>query len=136
MATTGDHLGNLELVYIDDVAIGCTTQMSFSNSSEQIDATCKDNDGARQSLPGQKNSSLSISGNQVFNNTISNDDLWALWNDRTEFTCTRSTGVVGDYEYVGIAYIESIEMVDNVNEVASFSCSIVFTGAVAQNLLT
>jgi predicted secreted protein len=130
MATTGDHLGNLRLMYVDDVAIGCTTSMSLSLSSESVDSTCKDNNGARQSLAGQQNWSVSIAGNQVFENTVSVDDLVTLWKNRTEFECKLSTNVTGDVEYTGDAYIESMEIVDNVNEVATWTANVVGTGPI------
>lgn len=130
MATTGDHLGNLRLLYIDDEVVGCTTTMSASFSSESVDATCKDNNGARQSLPGQQNASVAVAGYQVFNQTVSCDDLWNLWKNRTEFEARLSTNVSGDNEFVGTAYFESIEFTDNVNEAAAWSGNIVFTGAV------
>lgn len=135
MATTGDHLGNLRLLYIDDEVVGCTTTMSASFSSESVDATCKDNNGARQSLPGQQNASVSVAGYQVFNQTVSIDDLLDLWQGRTEFEARLSTNVTGDTEIVGSAYIESIEVTDNVNEAASWSANIVFTGAVSFDVI-
>lgn len=136
MATTGDHLGNLRLLYIDDVAVGCTTQMSLSLSSEEVDSTCKDNNGARQSLAGQQNWSVSISGHQVFENNPSVDDLFDLWKNRTEFEARLSTGVTGDVEYTGDAYISSMEITDNVNEVATWSATITGTGAISATTIS
>jgi|694.fasta_scaffold98515_4 predicted secreted protein len=130
MPTAGDHLGNLRLLYIDDVAVGCTTTLSASFSSESVDATCKDNDGARQSLPGQQNASVAVAGYQVFDQTVSIEDILALWQDRTEFECKLSTNVSGDIEIIGNAYFESVEISDNVNEASSWSGNIIFTGAV------
>lgn len=135
MATTGDHLGNLRKLYIDGDVVGCTTQMSLSFQNEEVDSTCKDNDGAKQSLPGQQSWSVSLSGFQVFNNNPSVDDLLQLCKDRTEFTCLLSTEVTGDTEYQGTAYIASMEIVDNVNEVASYSCTIQGTGPLALNVI-
>ena len=135
MATLGDHLGNIRLLYIDGTAVGCTTQMEFQGQSDEVDATCKDNDGAKQSLPGQKGWTVSLSGFQVFNNNPSVDDLFALWNDRTEFTVLLSTDVVGDTEYQGSGYIQSITITDNVNEVASYSISITGIGPISANVI-
>lgn len=67
--------GNSLLLSIGSSAIGCTTNTTFSSSNETIDVTCKDNSGAKASLPGGNTASITF---EMFYNPSSSytvDDL-------------------------------------------------------------
>ena len=40
--TTGKISGNIRMLYMDNVLVGCTTANGFSGTNEQIETTCKD----------------------------------------------------------------------------------------------
>ena len=52
--------GNTLLLYVGAQAIGCTTSTTFSSQNESIDVTCKDNSGAKQTLPGGNSATVSF----------------------------------------------------------------------------
>jgi len=75
--------GNSLLLSIGGSSIGCTTNTTFSSSNETIDVTCKDNDGAKSSLPGGNTASITF---EMFYNPSSSytvDDLLAVHQDGT-----------------------------------------------------
>jgi predicted secreted protein len=132
MPTVGVFLGNKVVPVIDDVAIGCTTECSLELTSEVIDATCKDNDGARQVLPGQNGWTFSFSGLQVLDDADGVKSLTALQLAKTIVPVTVSTGVVGDPEFTGSGYISSVSLNYSLNEVASYDVTIEGTTPLAQ----
>jgi len=75
--------GNDILVYVEGQAIGCLTSNEFSSTNNEIDVTCKDDDGARKVLPGGNQSSISFEG--FFNPASSYGfhDLIAVHKNRT-----------------------------------------------------
>jgi len=75
--------GNSLLLSIGGSSIGCTTNTTFSSSNETIDVTCKDNDGAKSSLPGGNTASITF---EMFYNPSSSytvDDLLSVHQDGT-----------------------------------------------------
>lgn len=134
MATTGAVKGNLLGVYVDvsgtDTLIACTTGGSFSASLETIDATCKDNDGARAILPGGQTWSMSVDGLIKYDAAYGMEDLWTLFAAKTQVTVRWSTEVAGDTYKEGSAYITSFEETAGLNEVSTYSVSFEGTGTI------
>lgn len=52
--------GNSLLLSIGGQTIGCTTNTTFTSANETIDVTCKDDDGAKASLPGGNTASITF----------------------------------------------------------------------------
>lgn len=50
-------------LYVDNQLIGCLTSNDVNLTKTDIDVTCKDNGGARQTLPGGKAADFPFSGN-------------------------------------------------------------------------
>lgn len=69
--------GNRLLVFIDNVAIGCTTNCQLQSTKETIDVTCKDNDGDRQVLSGSQSWTITASGLWDFASTLGPQALYA-----------------------------------------------------------
>lgn len=54
--------GNNVGLYVENQLIGCLTTSSFNSQNDEIDVTCKDNNGARMVLPGGNQSSFPFAG--------------------------------------------------------------------------
>src|SRR5688572_22975487 len=76
--------GNSLLVYVNDVAIGCLNNNEFSSTNEEIDATCKDNDGAYDSLTGGNTASITFDGTYDTDSTFGFEELLTIHTDKTE----------------------------------------------------
>lgn len=75
--------GNDIGLYVENQLIGCLTSSDFNSQNDEIDVTCKDNNGARQVLPGGNQSSFPFAG--LFNPSSSYGfkDLVAIHKNKT-----------------------------------------------------
>lgn len=121
MATLGAFKGNIVIPDWNGDPIGCTTNFSFEGSNAEIDATCKDNDGAKSTLPGEQTWSFTAEGLQVYDATTGIEDLMSDWRNKVEATIAWSTGELGDKTYSGQAYISAISMGAPLNGVATWN---------------
>jgi len=71
------QLGSSIFILLDDVAIECTTEVSESHSTAEIDVSCKDTGGNSDSLPGQNTSEYTVAG-ILTDGTTTNKDYNAL----------------------------------------------------------
>lgn len=123
--------GEERILYIkisgDYIPIGCLSDNSFSESSETIDTTTRDNAGWSTSRPTMQNYSISFNGIQVNStvaggdfNVASYDRLKELKRDRQllEWKIQGDTFPIVDY---GKAYITEISEAAPVNELITFS---------------
>jgi hypothetical protein len=87
MATTvGPISGNKILVSSAGTTITCSTDATFSGTTERLETTCKDNDGAKTYEPGSQDGSIALSGIAKLD-TITNFPLVvAAWKAKTEST--------------------------------------------------
>lgn len=92
--------GNSLLVYVNDVAIGCLDDNEFQSTNEEIDTTCKDNDGQFTSLPGGNNANISFSGTFETASNYGWDELVSIHKNKTEVAVRM--GIAGS----GGAYIQ------------------------------
>jgi hypothetical protein len=76
--------GNSLLVYVDDVAIGCLNNNEFSSTNEEIDATCKDSDGAYDSLSGGNTATITFDGTFDTSATYGLEELLGVHKNKTE----------------------------------------------------
>lgn len=123
--------GEERILYIkisgEFIPIGCLSDNSFSESSETIDTTTRDNAGWSTSRPTMQNYSISFNGIQV-NSTIAGGDFNVASYDRLkelkrgrQLLDWKIQGVnfpVVDY---GKAYITDISEAAPVNELITFS---------------
>ena len=56
--TTGVLNGNRVLVFSDNEAIACSTGATLNLTNEQVETTCKDNDGAKTYTAGAQDWSI------------------------------------------------------------------------------
>ena len=151
MATTGKIRSNAINVYlstttgadtIDGTAtddtydiIASSTSGTFSGELETLDATTKDNDGARSILVSAINWSVTCEGLVQYDDLTGKlraHELFDLWNGKTQVRVAWSTGVDGDAFYYGNGYITSYEESAGLNEVASFSITIEGDGGITK----
>lgn len=155
MATTGKIRSNAINVYVststgdtltsdtnvtDDVfeIVASSTSGTFSGELETIDATSKDNDGARAILVSAISWSMTVEGLVHYGDTtnkVRNADLFSLWQNKVKVRIAWATGKDGDAFYYGDAYITSYEESAGLNEVATFSVTFegdgdVYTGTI------
>jgi hypothetical protein len=109
------------------IPIGCLSDNSFSESSETIDTTTRDNGGWATSRPTMQSYNISFNGIQV-NSTIAGGDLNVASYDRLkelkrdrqllEWKIQGTNFPIVDY---GKAYITDISEAAPVNELITFS---------------
>jgi TP901-1 family phage major tail protein len=148
MATTGKIRSNAINVYVSSVVgdtidtdgtddtydiIASSTSGTFSGELETLDATTKDNDGARSILVSAINWSVSCEGLVHFgdeSNKLRPTELFDIWNNKSKVRVAWSTGVEGDTFYYGNGFITSYEESAGLNEIASFSITIEGDGGI------
>lgn len=143
MATAGKIRSNALNIYVntlqgadtfdDTVAddtweiVASSTSGTFSGELETIDATSKDDDGARAILVSAISWSMSVEGLVQYDdgtNKVRSAELFTIWKNKTKIRVAWSTGVDGDTIYWGDGFITSYEESAGLNEVATFSVSI------------
>ena len=121
--SNGNDIG----LYIGDQLIGCLTNASFSSTNETIDVTCKDNDGARQTLSGGNTAQITFEGYFNPSATYQVGDIVPLHQNKTLINWH-----FGDNEnltFHGLGYIDVLEFAAPVNAGTTFSGTINVTGA-------
>jgi predicted secreted protein len=118
--------GNDVLLYVGDNAIGCLTNATFSSQREEIDVTCKDNDGARQVIGGGLTASITFEGFFNPSSTYTVTDLIQLHLDNTEINW--HLGDNEDFTLHGLGTITQLEYSAPVNAGTTFSGTIAVSG--------
>lgn len=142
MPTTGAVKGNSLIVYMDDAdgsglrAIACSTECTLTLTNDQIETTCKDNDGAKQYLTGGQDWEISSSGIVKFDADRGVEDISDAALGQTSCVVRMSTGVNGDYYYQGDALITSFSMTAPLNAAATWSVTFKGTGTLSKTIET
>ena len=140
MATNGVINGTKFAVYAAGVKVAYATSASISMNHNLRDTSTKDSGGWRDQLEGQRDWEVSVEGMLVFVDGsggaiagLTMNELFASYiATRTEFTCLFSTGVTGDIEWSGQAFLTSLSA-DTPNEDSStWSGSFSGSGALTQ----
>ena len=130
MATTGKVKGNAIGIYVGGSLVACATNASLDLTYETIDATCKDQDGQKQILLGQKGASISVDGLTQYDAAYGIEDLQVSFNAGTQVAVKWSTEVTGDSYYQMNAYCTGISQTAGLNEVATYSATFESDGAI------
>jgi hypothetical protein len=121
--------GNAVLVYVNDVAIGCLNDNEFTSQNEEIDATCKDNDGARNVIPGGNTASISFSGTFDTDSTQGLEELLAVHKNKTSVAVRMSvTGGGGLYVQAASAYLNQLTWSGPLNAATVFNGTLSING--------
>ena len=145
--TKGALLSNAVGIFVENSTdsfqvIAYSTNGTLELNRETIDATTKDNDGAKSIVLGGQAWSMNCDG--VINYTAQNSsgtdvtdvqnslDLFDAWSNKTKLTLAWTTGANdstdADYMYKGQAFLSSYSETAGVNDVATYSCSFESTG--------
>jgi predicted secreted protein len=119
--------GNDVLLYVGSQAIGCLTNATFSSSREEVEVTCKDNDGARQVIGGSLSATITFEGFYNPASTYTVDDLFTLHQADTEFNW--HMGDNENFTLHGMGRFTQLEYSAPVNAGTTFSGTIAVTGA-------
>jgi predicted secreted protein len=116
--------GNDVGIYVEGTLIGCLTNATFSSTNEEIDVTCKDNDGARQVLPGGRTWTIGFEG--MFNpaSTYGLQELFSVHDDRTRVWVKMGDNT--NLTVTGYCYLNQIDWEGPLNAGSTFSGT--FTG--------
>lgn len=131
MATTGKVSGNAMLIYHEGVAIACTTDASFTLNNEQIEVTCKDNDGAKQYTLGGQDWNFTVGGIFQFDN-VGIDLLSDMAIAKDIATIRFGTAEAGDFFFEGEAYISTISVQAPLNGPATYTATFQGTGPITK----
>jgi predicted secreted protein len=123
MATTGIVNGNDLGIFIGSEFIACTTDATISMSREVIEATCKDNGGARQVLGGSLSWTMTAAGLWKFDAGYGIEDLVDAILADTTLTARWSmeSSTIGDFYLEGSVKVTSVEASSPVNGAATWS---------------
>lgn len=121
--------GNDVGVYVGGVLIGCLTGASLETSREEIDVTCKDNDGDKAILLGGTTTSVSFNGNWNPSSTYALDDLFTIFTNATEVSL--AFGDQTNLTVYGQAYLQSLTWEGPLNAASTFSGKFSITGTIS-----
>lgn len=120
--TAGTISGNGVLVYVDGVAIGCTTGGTFTGTTNQVETTCKDDDGAVTYTPGSQDWNIQVDGNTKLDAPLGLPRLAEAWKSKETVTVRMATSNTVDDPYLeGEAYISSFTWTNPVNAPSTYS---------------
>jgi len=119
--------GNDIGVYVGGTLIGCLTNATFSSQNEEIDVTCKDNDGARAVLPGGNTASISFEGNFNPSSTYNFGDLVSVHLNGTQVNIKMGDNT--NLTVFALAYLNQLEWTAPLNAASTFSGTFSITGA-------
>ena len=126
----GKVKGNALLVYKDDVAIGCSTNCEFSSTNEEIDATCKDNDGAYDSLSGNNTAQITFEALYDTDATQGLSEVLNIHKNKTETAIRMGiAGSGGLYIQAARAVINTLTIAGQLNGVVTYNGTINIRGA-------
>jgi predicted secreted protein len=117
------------------VLIGCQRDSSLESQFETIDATCKDNDGAKATLPGQLSWSVSMDAVQVFDATKGVKQLMTSHLAKQSVYVAWTTGIEADPIFTGNAYITQLTQNGPLNDTATYSVTFTGDGPMTQSVV-
>ena len=107
----------------------CQTNVTITLNDAMIDATCKQSAGYMVNLPGLRDFAFTADALVDFNEGVSDTGittLFAAYDARTPINILISNPVIPQGYYVGLTYIDSIEVNAPMEDVVSYTVS--FTG--------
>lgn len=119
--TPGLINGNGVLVYVGGIAIGCTTGGTLTITNNQIESTCKDNDGAITYLPGAQDWNIQVNGNTKFDAPYGLPELQVAAKTKQTVVVRMQTGNPDDPYWEGDAFISSFSWDNQVNAVSTYA---------------
>lgn len=130
--TTGKISGNIRMLYMDDVLVGCTTANAFSGTNETIETTCKDgtNPPPRTYEAGAQDASITADIIVKFDDANQYSALAAAFKAATEHTWKLASVNTDDPYWQFDGKVTSFNETANLNTPMSVSLTITPTSAV------
>ena len=123
--TTGVINGNIVGVKQDGVLVACSTGATFNGTNEEIETTCKDNDGAKTTIPGIQTWTITINGNTKNDNTVLNIRAFLeLWKSKATSTFTFGTSNSDDPYLEGDGFVSAFTWEGPLNAPSTWSATI------------
>jgi predicted secreted protein len=120
--TAGTISGNGVLVYLEGTAIGCTTGGTLTITNNQIETTCKDNDGAITYAAGSQDWNIQVDGNTKLDAPVGLQALAELAMSKETVTVRMATSNTSDDPYFeGDAFVSSFSWTNPVNAPSTYS---------------
>lgn len=120
--TAGTISGNGVLVYLDGTAIGCTTGGTLTITNNQIETTCKDEDGAVTYAAGSQDWNIQVDGNTKLDAPVGLPALAELAMSKETVTVRMATAnTVDDPYFEGDAFVSSFSWTNPVNAPSTYS---------------
>ena len=116
-AVNGNDIG----IYVEGSLIGCLTNATFSSQNQEIDVTCKDDDGARAVLPGGQSAEITFEGFFDPAATYGFQDLVGVHSNRTRVWVKMTYDASDSLTITGYAYLNQIEWTGPLNAGSTFS---------------
>jgi hypothetical protein len=120
--------GNAVGLYNDNQLIGCLTNTTFNGNNEEIVTTCKDNNGARQVIPGGQTADIAFAGNYDPASGYGFEDLVLVWKNKTRVGVKQ--GIDGGFYIAGYGYLNTLSWEGPLNAASTFSGTFTFDGPV------
>ena len=112
-----------------DFPLMCQRSVTVTMNDSMIDATCKQSGGYSESLPGLRDFSFTCDALVDWDEGVSDTGittLYASYNSRVPINIAIANSVIPAGYYIGLAYVDSIEVNAPMEDVVSYTVS--FTG--------
>lgn len=114
--------GNDIGLYVNNQLIGCLTSSGFNSQNDEIDVTCKDNNGARQTIPGGSKASMPFAGMFNPSSTYAFKDLLSVHKNKTRVGVKMELNTAGEAIFItGYAYLNKLDWTAPLNAGSTFS---------------
>ena len=133
MATTGILNGTDLVVQVGGTAITHATSASINFNMETREATTKDSAGYTEVLSGLRSVTIDVEAMTALDATYGFEDLYTVWENRTELTLKFGTTETGDQVYSVNGYMTSLAVSSGVEDSSTFSASFQCTGTVTES---
>ena len=120
-------IGNTVGIYVNNQLIGCLTNNSFSSTNEEIEVTCKDNNGARQVRAGSNTSEMTFEGNFEPASTYGFEDLITVHKNKTLVGIKQADSESGLW-IAAYGYLNTLEWTGPLNAASTFSGTFAISG--------
>lgn len=140
MPTTGIVDGTIIRLELAGEKIVHATSSNIDMSKELTELSSKDTGGGdyTEQTPGKKSWSMSCEGLYSYDDTISSDPradaeaLYDAWESDTAVTVKWTTGVTGDVEFSGSAFVSNVSFTAPNADSATYSFQLTGTGALTK----
>lgn len=125
--TTGKIKGNIRMLYMDDILVGCTTANALTVNNEQVESTCKTGDDPPPRTYESGVQDWSMSGTLMvrFDDANQYSRMAAAAKAATEHTFKFATPNADDPYWQGVGFLTEFSETGSLNEMmtADFSVS-------------